>query len=150
MFGRKAMLGKKKAPVRLQDAADLAENFSGIGHAAQRPGDDDVVDACVFQRYSLGQTFDQFHVRLRAARRIRGYPQQFRGRIEADHAYDLAGIERKIEPRTDADLENTSLCPRNRATAIGRQLFLPHRHMREARQNVFIVEAHINLAIDQA
>lgn len=61
------MLGEVEASIRFQDAADLVEHRFGIGHAAQRPDNDDVIDARVFQRHRLGQTFDQIDVRLGAA-----------------------------------------------------------------------------------
>lgn len=123
------MLGEMKAPGRLRDAPDLAQNPNFIGHSAQRPSNDGTIGAVIHLRNRLGHPFDQFHMRAHAARGVRHHLQQFGGRIDADHAVDLVGVERKIDARTNADFENTSLRPQNRTLAIGCQLLLPRCHV---------------------
>ncbi len=72
---------------------------------------------------------DQFHIKAHAARGARRHPQQFGRRIDADHAFDLVGVDREIDAGTDANFEHPSLRPWNRTTAIRSQLPLPHCHV---------------------
>src|SRR5262249_15463778 len=91
---------------------------------------------------SFSRALDEFHRPVAGALELACHGQEPRRGFEADHARDVARIERQGESGTDADFEHAALgCPGDTG-ALGSEIFLPHRPVDQQRNDLILIEPH--------
>src|SRR5436309_13732892 len=125
----------------------LLERRGNVGDGAERPGDDDGVDARIGERQrllrGLRQELDREAPRRRSLPR---HALEFEGRVDPVDPLHLWGIVREIEAGADANFQHIAARVGNPGGAETTSVLVPHAHVDEERPYVFGVKAHGKIA----
>jgi hypothetical protein len=126
----------------LEDAPHLQQRGCDVGDRAERPRRDGGVEAVVFERQRLAVETRPLHRDLRRRHPLRGQAPPDVGRLDRGDAGDGLRVERDVEPRAEAELDDLAFEASTDAASQRVVGLHPACGVDDPREDLLAVESH--------